>query len=126
TILYAMGGTQHTVGSQNIRIYAISQLLLGNIGIQGGGVNALRGESNVQGSTDFALLFHDTPGYMGMPTTGDPTYKDFLERITPKSGYKTNFPKFFTSMLKCYYGDNATPDNEFGYQIHPKITKGKN
>lgn len=126
TILYAMGGTQHTVGSQNIRIYAILQLLLGNIGIQGGGVNALRGESNVQGSTDFALLFHDTPGYMGMPTTGDPTYEDFLARITPKSGYKTNFPKFFTSMLKGYYGENATKDNEFGYQIHPKITNGKN
>lgn len=126
TILYAMGGTQHTTGSQNIRAYAIIQLLLGNIGIQGGGVNALRGESNVQGSTDFALLYHDTPGYMGMPTTGDATYEDFLGRITPKSGYKTNFPKFFTSMLKCYYGDNATKENEFGYQLHPKIAKGKN
>lgn len=126
TILYAMGTTQHTVGSQNIRAYAMLQLLLGNIGIQGGGVNALRGESNVQGSTDFALLFHDTPGYLGMPTSGDPTYEQFLGRITPKSGYKTNFPKFFTSMLKGYYGDNATKDNEFGYQIHPKITKGKN
>ena len=88
TILYAMGGTQHTVGSQNIRAYAILQMLLGNIGIQGGGVNALRGESNVQGSTDFALLYHDTPGYMGMPTTGDPTYEDFLNRITPKSDLK--------------------------------------
>lgn len=126
TILYAMGGTQHTTGSQNIRAYAILQLLLGNIGIQGGGVNALRGESNVQGSTDFALLFHDTPGYMGMPNTGDPTYQDFLNRITPKSGYKVNFPKFFTSLLKCYYGENATPENEFGYQLHPKIKKGKN
>ncbi len=126
TILYAMGGTQHTVGSQNIRAYAILQMLLGNIGIQGGGVNALRGESNVQGSTDFALLYHDTPGYMGMPTTVDPTYEDFLNRITPKSGFKTNFPKFFTSLLKCYYGDNARPDNEFGYQFHPKITNGKN
>ena len=93
TILYAMGGTQHTVGSQNIRAYAIFQMLLGNIGIQGGGVNALRGESNVQGSTDFALLYHDTPGYMGMPTTGDPTYEDFLNRITPKSGYQNKLPE---------------------------------
>ena len=80
TILYAMGGTQHTVGTQNIRSYAILQLLLGNIGIAGGGVNALRGESNVQGSTDFGLLFDNVPGYMGVPTTtaGDATYEGFL------------------------------------------------
>ncbi len=68
TILYAMGGTQHTTGSQNIRIYGIIQLLLGNIGISGGGVQALRGESNVQGSTDFGLLYHNVPGYMNTPT----------------------------------------------------------
>ena len=128
TILYAMGGTQHTTGSQNIRIYAMLQLLLGNIGIAGGGVNALRGESNVQGSTDFGLLYHNVPGYMDVPTTaeGDLTYKGFLERITPKSGYKTNHPKFFTSMLKSFYGDNATKENEFGYHFLPKIVKGKN
>lgn len=128
TILYAMGGTQHTTGSQNIRIYAILQLLLGNIGIAGGGVNALRGESNVQGSTDFGLLYHNVPGYMEVPTTseGDRTYKGFLERITPKTGYKTNFPKFYTSMLKSFYGDNATAENEFGYHYLPKIDDGKN
>jgi formate dehydrogenase-N alpha subunit len=128
TILYAMGTTQHTTGSQNIRAYAILQLLLGNIGIQGGGVNALRGESNVQGSTDFGLLFDNVPGYMGVPTTAetDETYEGFLKRITPKSGYKTNFPKFYTSMLKTFYGDSATKDNEFGYHYLPKITAGKN
>ena len=68
TILYAMGWTQHTVGVQNIRAMSIIQTLLGNMGIAGGGVNALRGESNVQGSTDQALLFHILPGYLGAPT----------------------------------------------------------
>lgn len=128
TILYAMGTTQHTTGSQNIRAYAILQLLLGNIGIQGGGVNALRGESNVQGSTDFGLLYDNVPGYIAVPTTAetDDTYQGFLTRITPKSGYKTNFPKFYTSMLKTFYGDNATKDNEFGYHYLPKIENGKN
>ena len=126
TILYAMGGTQHTVGSQNIRIYGIIQLLLGNIGIAGGGVQALRGESNVQGSTDFGLLYHNVPGYMEVPSSNEPTYQAFLDRITPKSGYKTNHPKFFTSMLKSFYGDNATKDNEFGYHYMPKIQAGKN
>lgn len=127
TILYAMGGTQHTVGTQNIRAYAILQLLLGNIGIAGGGVNALRGESNVQGSTDFGLLYHNVPGYMEVPTgsEGDSTYQGFLERITPTSGYWVNKPKFYTSMLKSFYGDNATVDNEFGYHFMPKIAPGK-
>lgn len=125
TLLYAMGGTQHTVGTSNIRIYAVLQLLLGNIGIAGGGVNALRGESNVQGSTDFGLLYHNVPGYMEVPTTNDVKYQDLLDRITPKSGFKTNFPKFYTSMLKSFYGDKATADNEFGYHWMPKIKAGK-
>lgn len=125
TILYAMGGTQHTVGTQNIRSYGILQLLLGNIGIAGGGVNALRGESNVQGSTDFGLLYHNVPGYLEVPTSSDVTYKDFLDRITPKSGFLTNKPKFYTSMLKTFYGDNATKENEFGYHFMPKISTGK-
>lgn len=127
TLLYAMGATQHTTGSQNIRVYAILQLLLGNIGIQGGGVNALRGESNVQGSTDFGLLYHNVPGYMEVPTTAesDWTYEGFLERITPKSGFLTNKPKFYTSMLKTFYGDNATKENEFGYHLMPKLGSGR-
>lgn len=128
SILYAMGGTQHTVGTQNVRIFGVIQLLLGNIGISGGGVNALRGESNVQGSTDFGLLYHNVPGYMEVPTTaeGDHTYAGFLDRITPDAGYKTNNPKFFTSMLKSFYGEHATKDNEFGYNWLPKIDAKKN
>ncbi|MCQ6274533.1 formate dehydrogenase-N subunit alpha [Bacillus sp. V3B] len=126
TILYAMGGTQHTVGTENVRSYAIIQMLLGNIGISGGGVNALRGESNVQGSTDFGLLYHNVPGYMEVPVNTDKVYKQFLERITPKGGYWSNKPKFYTSFLKSCYGENATKDNEFGYNFIPKLEAGKN
>lgn len=83
TILYAMGQTQHTVGSQNVRAMAMLQLLLGNIGVAGGGVNALRGESNVQGSTDMALLFNNLPGYMAAPTAADhPNLAEYLKRGT--------------------------------------------
>jgi formate dehydrogenase major subunit len=91
-------------------------------------VNALRGESNVQGSTDFGLLFDNVPGYISVPKANesDKTYESFLGRITPKSGYKVNFPKFYTSMLKSFYGDNATKDNEFGYHWLPKISGEKN
>ncbi len=126
TILYAMGTTQHTVGSQNVRIYAILQLLLGNIGIPGGGINAMRGESNVQGSTDFALLFDNLPGYLGVPKSSVPehaTFKGFLEKETPLTGYWSNKPKFYTSLLKAWYGKNATKNNEFGYQFLPKGNK---
>lgn len=127
TILYAMGATQHTTGAQNVRIYAMVQLLLGNIGVAGGGVNALRGESNVQGSTDFGLLYHNVPGYMEVPTATpeDATLKSFLERITPKSGFFSNKPKFYVSLLKAYYGENATAANEFGYNLMPKLTPKK-
>lgn len=125
TILYAMGTTQHTVGTQNVRIYAMLQLLLGNIGMPGGGVNALRGESNVQGSTDFGLLFHQLPGYLNAPTEipENATLKAFLEKETPKSGYWSNKPKFIVSLLKAWYGPNATKNNEFCYQYLPKGNK---
>jgi formate dehydrogenase-N alpha subunit len=127
TIMYAMGTTQHTVGSQNVRAFGILQLLLGNIGLQGGGINAMRGESNVQGSTDFGLLYGNVTGYLETPTSTpeEATYKGFLEKVTPKSGYLTNKPKFYTSMLKAYYGDSATASNEFGYQYMPKLTPKK-
>lgn len=127
TILYAMGTTQHTVGSQNVRAYGIVQLLLGNIGLQGGGINAMRGESNVQGSTDFGLLYNNVTAYMEVPTSTpeEATYQGFLTKITPKAGYWVNKPKFYTSLLKAYYGDNATAANEFGYQFMPKLTPKK-
>lgn len=128
TIMYAMGCTQHTVGSQNVRSYAMLQLLLGNIGVPGGGVQAMRGESNVQGSTDFGLLFHMLPGYISSPQA-TPEYAllaDYLKKETPASGYWVNKPKFFTSLLKAWWGDKATAENDFAYHYLPKRDPKKN
>ncbi len=124
TLLYAMGGTQHTTGVEIIRSYTIVQQLLGNMGIPGGGINALRGESNVQGSTDMALLFHILPGYMPTPSEAKtPTLKDYIA-TTPKGGYWVNRPKFFVSLLKAFWGEAAQPGNDFAYDYLPKVGKG--
>lgn len=125
TVLYAMGWTQHTVGVQNIRAMSIIQSLLGNMGIAGGGVNALRGESNVQGSTDQALLFHILPGYLPVPRAPWPTLADY-NKTTPASkdprsvNWWKNRPKYMASFLKSMYGDRATRENDFGYSWLPK------
>jgi formate dehydrogenase-N alpha subunit len=132
TIMYAMGTTQHTYGTQNIRGYAILQLLLGNIGVAGGGINALRGEHNVQGSTDMCLLAHILPGYLSMPQNKDKTLADYLARATPKSNdplslnWWKNYPKYITSLLKAWYGDAATKDNDFGFGYLPKSSGNSN
>jgi len=132
TIMYAMGTTQHTYGAQNIRSYCILQLLLGNIGVSGGGINALRGESNVQGSTDHCLLFHILPGYLKMFQDTDTSLDKYLERATPKSSdpnsanWWQNTPKYVVSLLKAWYGDAATKANQFGFHYLPKIEAGKN
>jgi formate dehydrogenase major subunit len=126
TELYAMGWTQHTVGVQNIRAMCIIQLLLGNMGIAGGGVNALRGESNVQGSTDHALLFHILPGYLPTPRAQWETL-DAYNKTTPTSkdprsaNWWKNRPKYIVSFLKSMYGDKATKENGFGYPWMPKL-----
>jgi formate dehydrogenase major subunit len=121
TMLYAMGWTQHTKATQLIRTAAILQLLLGNIGIPGGGINALRGLSNVQGTTDMGLLWNSLPGYLTLAAAkAHPTLKDYLEKETPKSGYWLNRPKFFVSLLKAWYGQAATKDNEFAFHFLPK------
>ena len=125
TVMYAMGATQHSTGVQVIRSYSILQLLLGNMGLPGGGINALRGENNVQGSTDMALLFHIVPGYMAIPNAANhPTLKDYLDKETPKASFWTNKPKFFVSLLKAFWGDAAKPENSFAYDYLPKIGKG--
>jgi len=130
TIMYAMGWTQHTVGVQNIRAMAMIQLLLGNMGVAGGGVNALRGESNVQGSTDHCLLFHIWPGYLATPSTKWPKLGDYLKR-RPKSNdpLSANWwqyePKYMVSILKSFFGENANKGNDFGYNWVPKIDAGK-
>ena len=126
TWLYAMGTTQHTHGTQNIRTYAILQLLLGNVGLAGGGVNALRGESNVQGSTDMCLLFHILPGYLKSPTQHDQTLEQYIKNYTPtttdpnSANWWGNTPKYIVSLLKAWYGEHANRENEFGYQYIPK------
>jgi formate dehydrogenase major subunit len=126
TILYAMGTTQHTVGTQYIRAYAVLQLLLGNIGIAGGGINAMRGESNVQGSTDMAVLFHILPGYLKCPDADNVSLKAYLDKWTPKTddaqsvNWWSNTPKYMVSLLKAWFGDEATAKNDFAYNLLPK------
>jgi formate dehydrogenase major subunit len=132
TILYAMGWTQHTVGTQNIRTMSIIQTLLGNMGIAGGGINALRGESNVQGSTDYGLLFHILTGYNPAPKASDKTLNDYNEKYTPKTkdpksfNWWKNRPKYITSFLKAMYGNAATKENDFGYGWLPKADDTQN
>jgi formate dehydrogenase major subunit len=132
TIMYAMGWAQHTVGTQNIRTMCIIQLLLGNIGMAGGGVNAMRGESNVQGSTDHGLLFDIWTGYNPAPKASDKTLKDYNENYTPKNqdpksvNWWKNHPKYVVSMLKATYGAKATKENDFGYSWMPKLDDGQN
>ena len=128
--LYAMGWTQHTVGTQMIRTMCMVQLLLGNMGIAGGGVAAMRGESNVQGSTDHGLLFHIWPGYIGAPTASLKTLKEFNEKRTPTTKEKNslnwlkNFPKYSASFLRSMYGTNATLEEAYG--LMPKLDDGVN
>ncbi len=119
-ILYAMGQTQHTVGTQNVRAMAVLQLLLGNAGVPGGGVNALRGESNVQGSTDMALLFHDLPGYLGCPTEAQADFASFADKWETTS-FWSNGPKFFASLAKAWWGAAATKENDWAYHYLPKL-----
>jgi formate dehydrogenase major subunit len=122
TILYAMGQTQHTNGSQNVRAMAVVQLLLGNIGIAGGGINALRGEANVQGSTDMGVLSNSLPSYMNAPTQAKhPSLAAWLETETIANGYWSNKPKFFISALKEIYGPYATAENDYAYDMLPKL-----
>jgi formate dehydrogenase major subunit len=131
TIMYAMGWTQHTVGVQIIRTMSMIQLLLGNMGVAGGGVNALRGESNVQGSTDQALLWHILPGYLKIPSSSMDTLDAYNTKWTPKSNdplsanWWQNYPKYSVSLLKSYFGEKAVKDNQFGYPWLPKAEDGK-
>jgi formate dehydrogenase major subunit len=131
TIMYAMGTTQHTYGTQNVRSYAMLQLLLGNIGVAGGGINALRGESNVQGSTDYALLFHILPGYLKTPRASNTSLAAYNEKWTPKTvggdmsaNWWQHTPKYIVSLLKAYWGEHATQANEFDYHFLPKLDEG--
>ncbi len=66
TVVWCMGGTQHTTGNNNTRAYCVLMLALGNIGTSGGGANIFRGHDNVQGATDLGVLSHTLPGYYGL------------------------------------------------------------
>jgi formate dehydrogenase major subunit len=132
TIIYAVGWTQHSFGTQIIRTAAMLQLLLGNVGRAGGGVNALRGHSNIQGATDMAGLFDSLPGYLKVPTPADTSFDGWMKRITPTSSkpapwdswnYYSNTPKFMVSFLKTMYGDAATKQNEWAFNYLPKVDR---
>jgi len=126
TSLYALGWTEHSVGTQNIRSMAIIQQLLGNMGMAGGGINALRGHANVQGITDQCLYSDALPGYLGAPLDSDLDRKSYLEKRTPKAlrpnqmNFPQNYPKWWTSLMKSWYGKEATADNDFCYDWLPK------
>ena len=121
-VCYALGWTQHSKGVQIIRAAAILQLLLGNIGRPGGGILALRGHASIQGSTDIPTLYDILPGYLTMPHKGDETLQHYLDHYTKKTGLWSNYPKYLVSILKAYYGKNATAENDFGYGFLPKLT----
>jgi formate dehydrogenase major subunit len=122
-ICYAVGWTQHTSGVQLIRTSTLVQLLLGNIGRPGGGILALRGHATIQGSTDIATLYNLHPGYLNTPNVNraHDSLGDYIATEVTPTAYWSNFPKFIVSQLKSWYGDAATPENQFGYDWLPKI-----
>ncbi len=123
-LCYAVGWTQHTAGVQMIRAGAILQLLLGNIGRPGGGVLALRGHATIQGSTDIPTLYDLLPGYLQMPHArhGDFTLRDYVDTGGADKGWWSNFDKYIVSLLKAWFGDAATEENDYGFGYLPKIT----
>ncbi len=129
TILYALGWTQHSTGSQMIRTAAMMQLLLGNIGMAGGGVNALRGHSNIQGQTDLGLLSNLLPGYMTLPGEKETDYQAYIGKRTLKPlrpgqlSYWQNYPKFHVSLMKSWWGNAATKENNWCFDWLPKLDK---
>lgn len=132
TIIYAVGWTHHSSATQIIRTAAILQLLLGNVGRAGGGVNALRGHANIQGATDMAGVFDILPGYLKMPTPTDTSMKTYVERNTPSGAapnqwasfnYWSNTGRFMVSYLKSVFGDAARKDNDWGLHWLPKIDR---
>lgn len=129
TIMYALGWTQHSTGSEMIRTAAIMQLLLGNMGIAGGGMNALRGHSNIQGLTDLGLLSNLLPGYMSLPRDTEQDLETYykpraVKPLRPNQmSYWQNYPKFFVSLQKAWWGNAATPKNNWAYDYLPKLDK---
>jgi formate dehydrogenase major subunit len=123
-ICYAVGWTQHSKGVQIIRTAAILQLLLGNIGRPGGGILALRGHASIQGSTDIPTLYDILPGYLPMPffAADSHTLKDYIKKHRARTGLWSSLDKYVISLLKAYYGDNATKKNDWGFDWMPRVT----
>ncbi|RWR20783.1 formate dehydrogenase-N subunit alpha [Sinirhodobacter populi] len=127
TSMYALGWTQHSKGAQNIRGMAMLQLILGNIGMPGGGVNALRGHSNIQGLTDIGLLSHTIPGYLSMPKDDEVDFETFMSTKLNKptqrgqTSFWQNYRKFMVSFQKAMWGDAATAENDWAYDYLPKL-----
>ncbi len=114
TVMYALGMTQHTVGVQNIRSFGVLQLLLGNVGKPGAGINALRGEPNVQGSTDMACLFGYLPGYLGYPNHN---VQDINTWTTSSGTFRRTF---LINLLKAWFGEHAQAENDYCFNLLPK------
>src|SRR6476659_9565308 len=127
TSMYALGWTQHSKGSQNIRAMAMLQLILGNIGVRGGGMNALRGHSNIQGLTDLGLMSNLIPGYLTIPTEREPTLDSYMSTrgfkpLRPNQmSFWQNYKKFFVSFQKSMWGSAATAENNWAYDYLPKL-----
>jgi formate dehydrogenase major subunit len=120
---YAVGWTQHTVGVQYIRTASIIQLLLGNIGRPGGGILALRGHASIQGSTDVPTLYDILPGYLPMPAAdAHGSLAEYIEKSSPPAGYWANMGAYTVSLLKAWWGDAATAENEFCFGHLPRLT----
>ncbi len=127
TIVYAVGLTHHTTGVQIIRSGALLQLLLGNIGRPGGGMNAERGHANIQGNTDHAISWEILPGYLRIPAPGQKSVTDYVAGSAAKKSdpnslnfFGANYRKFMVSLLKAWYGKAATSDNDFAFNFIPK------
>src|SRR2546425_990596 len=127
TIVYAVGLTHHTTGGQLIRSGAVLQLLLGNMGRPGGGMNAERGHANIQGNTDHAISWDILPGYLRIPAPGQKTLDDYVAASAAKKSdpnswnfFGTNYRNFIVSLLKAWYRGVATKDNEFAFNFLPK------
>jgi formate dehydrogenase major subunit len=123
TFVYSVGWTQHTVGVQYIKAATIVQLLLGNVGRPGGGILALRGHASIQGSTDIPTLYDLLPGYLPMPHAGPHPDLDTYERANKSfKGFWANTRAYLVSLLKAWWGDAATADNDYCYDHLPRLT----
>lgn len=120
---YAVGWTQHTLGAQFIRTASILQLLLGNMGRPGGGIMALRGHATIQGSTDIPTLFNLLPGYLPMPSVTAQSFSEYVDgiRTTTQKGYWANAEAYSVNLLKAWWGDAATAENDWAYDYIPRI-----